>query len=99
MNTKKVVSISGTVLLTAFAVFVGRASGRFLGQNATNFYVTNGGVCSISLTGGAFAGTSRLTTGGSGTPVFLATGAAPNEYAIYSTSTCTSAHRVHANNL
>jgi hypothetical protein len=96
MATKNVVSITGTLLLTAIAVFVGRASTRF-SDFANDLYYTKDGICTEVVLTGGFPGTDHLTTGGSGEPVSLKVGAAT--YALFNTSTCTLAHRIRADNL
>lgn len=96
MNTKKIVSMSGTVLLTAVAVFVGRASSsRTAGTPATNLFVKNGTTCiATSLTGGTFSGSNFLTTGGTGGAV-ASIKTASGTYALYNTSACGATHRIN----
>jgi hypothetical protein len=97
MNKTKILSISGTVLLTAMAVFVGRASTRF-SSNATSLFVKVGSTCSgIDVTGG-MVGTTHLTVGGTGALLSFHTGGSPGtNYPVYNTSTCQTANQVRAN--
>jgi hypothetical protein len=97
MNKTSILSISGTVLLTAMAVFVGRASARFTVDNATSIFVKLSSGCSAIDVSGGMVGTTHLTTGGSGALLSFRTGT--NNYPIFNTSTCTAAHQIRANNL
>jgi hypothetical protein len=100
MNTKRILSYSGTLMLAAVAVLAGRATTKFVSNPATKLYYTKAGVCQgFNLAGSTFTGTTSLTTGGTGNPAFIATvtGTTTTKYAIFNTSTCQSAHRIRAN--
>lgn len=101
MNRNKILSIAGTMVLAGIAAFAGRAAVKLVSNQATDLYYTKGGTCQhFSLTGGTYAGSARMTTGGAGTPAFLATGTTTvTKYAIFNTSNCTAASRIHLTGL